>query len=105
MLNRNIILPIKLFKPFLYLISIVFKIFVLVRIQAYKRGWLRTTIIKTPIISVGNLTVGGTGKTPFVDFLVKEFQRNGTTKLTLTSNQIGIITGQFKDEKIQISVQ
>ena len=67
---------IKLLSPFLYLISQVFKAFVLFRIFAYKVGWLRTTIIKTPVISVGNLTVGGTGKTPVVDFLTKEIQNH-----------------------------
>ena len=69
------ILQTKLLKPFLYFISKVFKIFVLLRIFLYEINLLKTTIVKTPIISVGNLTVGGTGKTPVVDFLVKEFQK------------------------------
>ena len=78
------ILIIKLLKPFLYLISQVFKTFVLFRIFAYKVGWLRTTIIKTPVISVGNLTVGGTGKTPVVDFLTKEFQNHNLNPAILS---------------------
>ena len=44
----------------------------------------KITIIKTPVISVGNLTVGGTGKTPVVDFLVREFQNNNLKPAVLS---------------------
>ena len=44
------------------------------RLQAYKKGWLKTYCQNTPVISVGNLTVGGTGKTPVVDLLSRELQ-------------------------------
>ncbi len=44
------------------------------RLQAYKKGCLKTYCQNTPVISVGNLTVGGTGKTPVVDLLSRELQ-------------------------------
>ena len=44
------------------------------RLQAYKKGWLKTYRPNIPVISVGNLTVGGTGKTPVVGMLSKELQ-------------------------------
>ena len=46
----------------------------LLRLHAYTKGWLKTYHPNTPVISVGNLTVGGTGKTPVVDLLTRELQ-------------------------------
>jgi tetraacyldisaccharide 4'-kinase len=43
----------------------------------YDRGLLPTERIDAPVISVGNLTAGGTGKTPFVALVVRELARRG----------------------------
>ena len=42
-------------------------------------GVLKQRAYKVPIISVGNITVGGTGKTPHVEYLVKLFQGKAHT--------------------------
>ena len=43
----------------------------------YQRGWLPQHRLPKPVISVGNLTVGGTGKTPFVIWLASRLHEEG----------------------------
>lgn len=48
-----------------------------VRNAAYRRGWLRVRTLPVPVISIGNLTTGGTGKTPVVAWIVNELVARG----------------------------
>jgi len=41
------------------------------------RGWLRTKSLPAPVVSVGNLTVGGTGKTPVTACLARLWRDRG----------------------------
>src|SRR5262249_28976657 len=41
----------------------------------YRRGIFQTHKVNAPVISVGNLTTGGTGKTPLVEFVADELAR------------------------------
>ena len=43
----------------------------------YATGMLRTHRLKLPVVSVGNLSAGGTGKTPFVVLLAEKLARSG----------------------------
>src|SRR5690606_29351842 len=43
----------------------------LLRTWLYDKGWLRSERFELPVISVGNLTVGGTGKTPHIEYLLR----------------------------------
>jgi len=54
------------------------------RLSLYQRGTFRTTKLDRPVISVGNMTVGGTGKTPLVEFVSKAIATSGKKVCILT---------------------
>lgn len=45
---------------------------------AFDQQWLKSRKYSVPVISVGNLSVGGTGKTPMVEYLVEHFSDRRT---------------------------
>jgi tetraacyldisaccharide 4'-kinase len=47
------------------------------RVGLYRRGWRRARHPGLPVVVVGNLTVGGTGKTPVVIALAEALRRRG----------------------------
>ena len=51
---------------------------------AYRHGWLKTERLDRPVVSVGNLSVGGTGKTPLVMFIAELLSRQGYNPAVLT---------------------
>lgn len=50
---------------------------VAVRRGLYQAGWLAVERVPVPVIVVGNITVGGTGKTPVVEWLVRTLRAEG----------------------------
>lgn len=55
-----------------------------------------------PVISVGNLTLGGTGKTPLVAWLARWFQEQGV-RVALVSRGYGARAGQANDEALELA--
>src|SRR5207249_11107313 len=47
------------------------------RVRMYRKGWLKQKRLKAAVISIGNLSVGGTGKTPMVIWLAERFLVQG----------------------------
>jgi tetraacyldisaccharide 4'-kinase len=57
---------------------------VAIRHAGYRQGWLKTRRLSRPVVSVGNLTVGGTGKTPLVVGVARILLRHGLKPSILT---------------------
>jgi tetraacyldisaccharide 4'-kinase len=60
------------------------------RRRLYARGTLRSHRLPCPVISVGNLTMGGTGKTPMVIQLAERIQRLGYRPVILSRGYKGL---------------
>jgi tetraacyldisaccharide 4'-kinase len=61
----------------LWPLSLIFCALVQLRRLLYRLGWLRQTRLAVPVIVVGNITVGGTGKTPLVIWLADFLRQAG----------------------------
>jgi len=58
-------------------LSWLFGIIVFLRKYLYQHGWLKSYCLNVPVIVVGNINVGGTGKTPLVIWLAEQMKLAG----------------------------
>jgi tetraacyldisaccharide 4'-kinase len=70
--------------PLLLPFSAGFRFGVALRHAGYKHGWFKVRRLARPVVSVGNLTVGGTGKTPLVACVANILLRQGWKPSILT---------------------
>ncbi len=75
----------------LNLFSILFAQIIKIRYFLYDKRLLKNNPLGCLVIVVGNITVGGTGKTPVVEKLAKTLQQNG--------RKVGIISRGYKSKK------
>lgn len=59
------------------------------RRYAYKRQWLQSEKLPVPVVSIGNITVGGTGKTPIIQAIAHYLQQQGKTPAILSRGYRG----------------
>jgi tetraacyldisaccharide 4'-kinase len=62
----------------------LYSVVIRARHALYKRGALRVHKISAPVISVGNITTGGTGKTPLVEWVARAVAKEGHRVCVLT---------------------
>jgi tetraacyldisaccharide 4'-kinase len=70
------------------LLSVPYGLAVGLRNWLYDRGWLRVERAAVPVVSVGNLTLGGTGKTPTVEYVAR-FYRTLDRRVAILSRGYG----------------
>jgi tetraacyldisaccharide 4'-kinase len=73
----------------LRLFAALFSCLIHCRYWAYRKGLLKTQRVSVPVVVVGNLTLGGTGKTPLVIFLVQALMRQGLHPAVLSRGYQG----------------
>lgn len=54
------------------------------RLSLYRRGTFQTSKLDRPVISIGNITTGGTGKTPLVEWVARTIASRGKKVCILT---------------------
>ena len=63
----------------LWPVSVLYRLITAIRRIAYAKGWLETHAVSLPVVVIGNISIGGTGKTPLCVHLVRVFQEAGWT--------------------------
>ena len=73
-------------------LSMLFGLVVQVRLLLYRHRILRPSTLGCQVISVGNLTVGGTGKTPVVEVFARNLQHQG--------RKVAILSRGYKSKEL-----
>jgi tetraacyldisaccharide 4'-kinase len=76
----------------LWLASVPYGIVVRLRNLAFDRGWAHCHRVGIPVVSIGNLTVGGTGKTPCVEYVADYYRERGL-RVAILSRGYGAAEG------------
>jgi tetraacyldisaccharide 4'-kinase len=71
------------------------------RNRRYDRGSAEVRRVSVPVVSVGNITLGGVGKTPLVEWLARWFRQRGV-RVTLISRGYGAEAGARNDEALEL---
>jgi tetraacyldisaccharide 4'-kinase len=82
------------------LLSLLYGLLIRCRVFLYMRGILKIRKLSHPVISIGNLTVGGTGKTPFVLYLARVLQGFGRRPAILSRGY----KGNYQSPLLEVSL-
>lgn len=69
--NAPLLRPIRIL---LFPFSLLYALAVIVRNRFFDKGWLGSSSFNLPIICVGNLSAGGTGKSTMIEFLIHQLK-------------------------------
>lgn len=88
----------------LWPLSLLFRLVVWLRRLAYHLGLLRVSRLPVPVLVVGNLTVGGTGKTPLTIALAQHFRARGLQIGIVSRGHGGAARSKHGDQQAGIAV-
>lgn len=91
--GRNRGIDALLLLPLLIALSMPYRIIMLLRAMAYGCGYLKTLRLGKPVISVGNITAGGTGKSPMVAWIARRLLERGKRVAVLSRGYGGSAMG------------
>ena len=77
----------RLLRKIAFPIALLYGVVIHLRNALYDWGWFKSESFTTPLISIGNLSLGGSGKTPMIEWLVDRLQ--GTVDLAVLSRGYG----------------
>ena len=80
------------FRWFLHALSFIYRGIVQLRLWLYRNRFMRERTLGCMVISIGNLTVGGTGKTPVVEKFARSLQAGG--------RRVAILSRGYKSKKL-----
>lgn len=83
----------KSLRKILYPLSLLYGLVTSIRNKAFDKGILPSRSYEIPVISVGNLNMGGTGKSPMIEYLIRMFQE--TMQIAVLSRGYGRKTKGF----------
>src|SRR6202790_3352192 len=78
----------------LYALSFIYERAVQLRLYLYRKRLMRERTLGCLVISIGNLTVGGTGKTPVVEKFARALQAGG--------RRVAILSRGYKSKKLPL---
>jgi tetraacyldisaccharide 4'-kinase len=81
-----------LMRFFMRAVSGIFRMIVQIRLWRYRSGWRPQHHLGTQVIAIGNITVGGTGKTPVVELLARTLRDEG--------RRVAILSRGYKSKKL-----
>lgn len=90
----------------LWPLALLFHWLVWLRRGLFRQGWFRVEPSALPVIVVGNITVGGSGKSPLVAYLVSAFQAKGLTPGVVSRGYGASLTkGELREVDLDASPQ
>jgi len=91
-----------LLRCLLWLLTPPYRLIIQLRNLAYDNGWKQSVTAPLRIISIGNLTTGGTGKSPLVIWLAEQLRARGRRVCVLSRGYKGSAAGE-NDESLELA--